>query len=209
MTDEYEVPAEEIRFEIEVIKGSRFLATVAPVTSVEEAEAFVERIRTARAGATHNCWAWRVGPTGETFRSSDDGEPGGSAGRPMLRQIEGHGLTNTAVVVTRWYGGVKLGVGGLMRAYGGATGQALDRVARRTVVVTRRVALEYPYDCSGAVEGFLAAHRLAPLSSDYGASVRLVFELPEREVESLARELRDRTADRARMIDDPLPPEND
>lgn len=205
MIDEYETLAAEFRYEIDPIKGSRFLATVAPVGSAEEAETFVERLREEFADATHNCWAWRVGPDGDRFRSSDDGEPGGSAGRPMLRQIEGHGLVNTAAVVTRWYGGTKLGVGGLMRAYGGATGQALDRAPRRTVLVTRRVKLEYPYECSGAVEGFLAAHHLAPVSSDYGASVRYVLEVPERDLEGLTGELRDRTAGQATLNDDATP----
>ena len=161
------------------------------------AEAFIERVRAEFASATHNCWAYRVGPAGEAFRSSDAGEPSGSAGRPILLQIEGHDLTDTAVVVTRWFGGTKLGVGGLMRAYGGAAGQTLDRAPVETVVVTRRIEVEHPYDCSGAVQGLLAARRLEPTESDYGAAVKLVLEVPERDLAEFTRELLDRTAGRA------------
>lgn len=197
MTDEFLTLAGEFRHEIDPVKGSRFLTTVAPVPDVEAAERFVARIRAEFAGATHNCWAWRVGRAGEVFRSSDDGEPGGSAGRPILAQLEGHGVTNVAAVVTRWFGGTKLGVGGLMRAYGGATGQTLDRAELRRVLVTCRIEIVHPYDCSGAIEGLFAARGIQPVSSDYGEAVTLVVEIPERERDAFTRELVDRTAGRA------------
>jgi len=200
MVLEYRTVAAEHRHEIDPVKGSRFLTSVAPATSVEEAEAFVERIRREFADATHNCWAYRVGPDGAAFRSSDDGEPSGSAGRPILQQVEGHGLTDVAIVVTRWFGGTKLGVGGLVRAYGGAAGKTLDRTPCRTILVTRRIAIEHPYECSGAVQSLLAARDLEPSSAEYGAHVALVLEVPERDVETFTRELLDRTAGRARLV---------
>lgn len=203
MTDDYETLAGELRHEIDRIRGSRFVATVAPASSAEEAEAFVERIRGELSNATHNCWAYRIGPRGEVFRFSDDGEPGGTAGRPILQQIEGHGLTNTVVVVTRWYGGTKLGTGGLVRAYGGATGRALDRAERRTVVVTRRIEVEHPYESSGAVQGLLNARGLRPVSAEYGSSVHLVLEIPTRDLKAFTRELADRTAGRAVIVPGP------
>lgn len=199
MTLEFRTVAGEHRHEIDPIKGSRFLTSVAPAADPDEAEAFVARIRAELAGATHNCWAWRCGRDGEVFRSSDDGEPSGSAGRPILQQIEGHGLTNVAVVVTRWFGGTKLGVGGLMRAYGGAAGKTLDRTPCKVVVVTRRLVVEHPYECSGAVQRLLAAHGLEPLEATYEANVRLVLEIPERDAPAFERELLDRTAGRARL----------
>lgn len=199
MPDEIHTLAREFRHEGERIKGSRFLATVAPAFTAAEAEGFVARMREEFADATHNCWAYRVGRTGEAFRASDDGEPSGSAGRPILAQIEGHGLTNVAAVVTRWFGGTKLGVGGLMRAYGGAAGHALDRAERKILIIKRRLAIEHPYDCSGAVQGLLAAHGLEPASADYGATVRLVLDVPERELEEFITALRDRTAGRAEI----------
>jgi len=197
VADEFRTLAAEFRHEIDPVKGSRFLATVAPAASVATAEAFVERVRSEFPNATHNCWAYLVGGAVPVTRSSDDGEPGGSAGRPILAQIEGHGLQDVAVVVTRWFGGTKLGVGGLMRAYGGAAGQTLDRAPQRTVVVTRRVEVEHPYECSGAVQGFVAGLGIEPSSADYGASVRLVFDVPVRELEAFRRELGERTAGRA------------
>jgi len=113
------------------IRKSRFLAQAAMVDSAETAAAHVARV--ASRDATHNCWAWRVGAH---YRFSDDGEPGGSAGRPILAAIDGQGLDRVAVVVTRWYGGIKLGVGGLARAYGGCAAECL-RVAERVEIVER------------------------------------------------------------------------
>ena len=113
------------------IRKSRFLARAAMVDSPEAAAAHVARV--ASRDATHNCWAWRVGAQ---YRFSDDGEPGGSAGRPILAAIDGQGLDRVAVVVTRWYGGIKLGVGGLARAYGGCAAECL-RVAERVEIVER------------------------------------------------------------------------
>ena len=201
MAHEIHTLAAEFRHEGERIKGSRFIATVAPSPTVAAAEGFVERIRSEFPAATHHCWAYRVGPTGEAFRASDDGEPGGSAGRPILQQLEGHGLTNAVVVVTRWYGGTKLGVGGLMRAYGGAAGHALDRAERRIVILKRRLDVRFPYDCTGAVQGLLSAHGIEPASADYGAAVHMVLDVPERDLEEFTSALRDRTAGRVEMED--------
>lgn len=116
----------------EEIRKSRFLAHAAPVRSAAEAQAFIQLA--SDPGASHNCWAWKVG---QQYRSSDDGEPGGTAGRPMLAAIEAQGFDCVVVVVTRWYGGIQLGTGGLARAYGGSAakclqgGQHLERVQRQ------------------------------------------------------------------------------
>ncbi len=116
----------------EEIRKSRFLAQAAPVRSAAEAQAFIQLA--SDPGASHNCWAWKVG---QQYRSSDDGEPGGTAGRPMLAAIEAQGFDCVVVVVTRWYGGIQLGTGGLARAYGGSAakclqgGQHLERVQRQ------------------------------------------------------------------------------
>jgi len=194
--DEYTTVASRFRGEVERIKGSRFLADVAPVVTPEEAEAFLAEVRAELDDATHHCWAYRLGCRSPRFRSSDDGEPGGSAGRPILQQLEGHELSDAVVVVTRWFGGTKLGVGGLMRAYGGAAGHALDRVERRVVVIRRELSITYPYECSGAVEGLLAAHRLTPTASEYTEHVRQELAIPVRELEAFLGELRDRCSGR-------------
>ncbi len=115
----------------EEIRKSRFLALAAPVASAAEAQAFIDGARDP--AASHNCWAWKIGGQ---YRFSDDGEPGGSAGRPILAAIEGQGFDQVAVLVIRWYGGIPLGTGGLARAYGGSAhkclqgGEREERVAR-------------------------------------------------------------------------------
>ena len=109
----------EIYFE-EDIKKSRFQAIAAPVENEQAAKDFLELHKDI--STTHQCWAWKVG---HTVRFNDDGEPSGTAGRPILAVIEGNDLTNVIVLVNRWYGGVKLGTGGLVRAYGGCAGQCL------------------------------------------------------------------------------------
>ncbi len=197
--DQYETLAGEGRGELELIKGSRFLARLAPVDNEDEAAAFLERVRAEFKDASHHCWAWRLGHPSPRFRSADDGEPSGSAGRPILAQLEGHDLSDLAVVVVRWFGGTKLGVGGLMRAYGGAAGHALDRAARRTVLIRTRLEVEHPYACEGAVQGLLAARSLVPVDPRYGEHVAFAVEVVERDVEDFTRELADRTAGRARV----------
>ena len=116
------------------VKHSRFLAQAAPVVSAEAALAFVAAV--SQADATHNCWAYRIGAT---YRSSDDGEPAGTAGRPILAAIDGQGMDQVVAVVTRWYGGIKLGAGGLVRAYGGAAAECLRRGERRPLLAMSRV----------------------------------------------------------------------
>ncbi|HWU76794.1 MAG TPA: YigZ family protein [Rhodanobacter sp.] len=111
------------------IRKSRFLAQAAPVGSSEQALAWLREVSDPLA--THNCWAWRIGLD---YRFNDDGEPGGSAGRPILQAIEGQGMDRVVVVVTRWYGGIKLGAGGLARAYGGTAAECL-RMAERVMIV--------------------------------------------------------------------------
>ena len=103
------------RFEPEPIKGSRHIGTAAPVASEDEARGFVDDVRREMPKATHHAFAWRLSPDGTEQRCSDDGEPGGTAGRPILRQLEAFDLLDACVVVTRFFGGVKLGAGGLAR----------------------------------------------------------------------------------------------
>jgi uncharacterized YigZ family protein len=116
------------------IRKSRFLAHAAPVASAAQALEFLREVGTP--AASHNCWAYRIDAD---YRSSDDGEPGGSAGRPILQAIDSQGMDRVMVVVTRWFGGIKLGVGGLVRAYGGTAAECLRRAARRPIVAMTRL----------------------------------------------------------------------
>lgn len=119
----------------EEIRKSRFLALAAPVASAAEAQAFIARA--SDPGASHNCWAWKVGAQ---YRFSDDGEPGGTAGRPILAAIDGQAFDQVAVLVIRWYGGIQLGTGGLARAYGGSANKCLQGGERIELLARMRCA---------------------------------------------------------------------
>ncbi len=145
MTDAYRTLAAPAAAEPPKTKGSRFIGEAFPVATEPEVLARLAAVRRREHAATHHCWAYRLGPSGDAFRFSDDGEPSGSAGTPILRQLEGRALTDAVVVVTRYYGGTKLGTGGLVRAYGEAAAAALDaaRVVERIVRVPLRLRFAY------------------------------------------------------------------
>ncbi|WP_296249285.1 IMPACT family protein [Pseudomonas sp. UBA4194] len=113
----------------EEIRKSRFITLAAPITSVADAQAFIEQ--SSDLAATHNCWAWKLG---EQYRSNDDGEPGGTAGRPILAAIEAQDCDQVVVLVIRWYGGIQLGTGGLARAYGGGANKCLQQAEKRLLI---------------------------------------------------------------------------
>lgn len=162
----------------EDIKKSRFLAQAIPVASIEPALAFVHEA--GDDDATHNCWAYRIG---QDYRFNNDGDPGGTAGRPILQAIEGQGMDRVVVVVTRWYGGIKLGAGGLMRAYGGTAAECLRRAERLPIVAMARLDLH----CDFAELSLLKA-RLKDWQADIHSEVfdadgvRLQLHLPESHV---------------------------
>lgn len=177
-----------------LIKHSRFIVHAGPTPSPEAAMAFIAAA--SEADATHNCWAWRVGAA---FRSSDDGEPGGSAGRPILAAIDGAGFDQIAVVVTRWYGGIKLGVGGLVRAYGGCTASVLREAARVPLLALAELDIACSFDDLGHVHAALPVFSAEKLGEDFdtqGAHLRL--RLPADQVQALKNHLRDATRDRVR-----------
>jgi uncharacterized YigZ family protein len=179
------------------VKHSRFLAQAASVTTPEAALAFLADV--ADDAATHNCWAYRIG--GE-YRSSDDGEPAGTAGRPILAAIDGQGFDQVMVVVTRWFGGVKLGAGGLVRAYGGAAAECLRTAPRRPLIAMRELLLRAGFDDIGALHAALAAHGGDKLDESFDADgLRLRVRLPADRVEGLKLQLRDATRNRVRFDD--------
>jgi uncharacterized YigZ family protein len=177
------------------IRHSRFLAQAAPVASTDDAMAFLSEV--ADADATHNCWAYRVGVA---YRSSDDGEPSGTAGRPILMAIDGQGFDQVVVVVTRWYGGIKLGAGGLVRAYGGVAAECLRTASRRPLVAMRELELQAGFEDIGAVHAALAAHMGLKLGEVFSSSgLQLRVSLPADRVDALIAQLRDATRDRVRV----------
>ena len=196
MTDRYRTLAARLAFEAEPTRGSRFIARLAPASTEADARAFVAEVAAEFDDARHVCYAWRLGPDGKQTRTHDAGEPGNSAGRPILLQLEGHEVTDVVAVVVRYFGGVKLGVGGLMRAYGGAAGQALDRADIVLVVVKDRLRCQHDYSASGNIAGVLATFHVTPREAEYGADVRFVAEVPRPERAAFEAAFRDATSGR-------------
>ncbi|KZC37527.1 MULTISPECIES: IMPACT family protein [Rhodanobacter] len=149
MSETLSTLAQPCRYQQEV-KKSRFLAQAAPVESAEQALAFLREV--GDPTATHNCWAYRIG---QDYRFNDDGEPGGTAGRPILQAIEGQQMDRVAVVVTRWFGGIKLGAGGLVRAYGGTAAECLRRAERVPIVAMARLGLRCDFAALALVKARL------------------------------------------------------
>jgi uncharacterized YigZ family protein len=173
----YAVPAQEARVEIQVL-NSRFIATAAPAFSVEEARAFVARIKREFADATHNVPAYLIGHGASVVaHCHDDGEPSGTAGRPALAVLQGSGLGDVAVVVTRYFGGTKLGTGGLVRAYGDAVREVLAILPRAEKIPTHTVLVEVPYSLFERVRQAVEAHGGRILAEEFGVQVALTAQL--------------------------------
>ncbi|WP_374013849.1 YigZ family protein [Pseudoxanthomonas koreensis] len=191
MTDTLAAPA-SLQTEV---RHSRFLAQAAPVDAPATALSFVARA--SDPAATHNCWAWRIG---QDYRSSDDGEPAGTAGRPILAAIDAQGYDRIAVVVTRWFGGIKLGAGGLARAYGGAAAECLRLASRQPLVAMVELSLDCAFEDLGAVHAALPAHAAEKTAESFHAEgARLSLRLPAAELPALQLRLRDGTRDRVRF----------
>lgn len=181
-----------------VVQGSEFVGHAAPVESVDAAEAFVDEVESEHPDATHNVPAYRV--RADPFReyASDDGEPSGSAGKPMLSVLQGRDLENVAVVVTRYYGGTELGVGGLVRAYSKATKDAVDAVETVEERPHERFAATVDYDDSGTVRGILESEGVA-FDADYGERVVFDVRVPVAEADALRDRLRSATSGRVEL----------
>lgn len=181
------------------VKHSRFLAQAVPLTATDAAPAAIAAL--SDPDATHNCWAWRHGAH---YRSSDDGEPAGTAGRPILAAIDGQGCDRVLLVVTRWYGGIKLGAGGLVRAYGGAAAECLRQAERMPLIAEIEWSLACPFDDLGIVHAALqasGAHKSGESFDADGAVLRV--RLPADRADGLKTRLRDATRDRVRFFETP------
>ena len=172
----YPIPAERATAEIEV-KKSRFIATAAPVFSVEEAKTFISEIKKQYADASHNVPAFLVGyGSSVTKHCNDDGEPSGTAGRPMLAVLEGCGMGDIAVVVTRYWGGTKLGTGGLVRAYGDAVKEVLAVMPRAEKVPTHTTMLAIPYTHLERVRLLAAEHGGIIQDEEFAADITMTIQ---------------------------------
>ncbi len=186
--------------EAEIIeKKSRFIATVKPVKSEEEAIAFIESLKKKYWNATHNCSAYVIGEQFQIQRYSDDGEPSGTAGRPMLDVLLGEEIHDVAVVVTRYFGGTLLGTGGLVRAYSGSTKAGL--VASKVIVKMhgQKLTVQTDYTGLGKIQYILGQRGIPILHSEYTDKVDLDILLPEEHVKSVMSEITEGTNGQAVM----------
>jgi uncharacterized YigZ family protein len=194
----YRIPADTNGTE-ETVLRSRFIATVGHAASVEEARAFIAAISDEFGDASHNCWAYVVGPPGDTSRvgMSDAGEPHGTAGRPMLDVLLGSDVGDVVAVVTRYFGGTKLGRGGLVRAYGGAVKAALEGLPLRELVETVALRVTLAYSDVSTLKHTLPQFEADVESEEYGTDVTLVLVLPSEHEESFREALAGMTNGRA------------
>ena len=182
-----------------VEKKSRFIATVRPVETEEEALAFIEEMKKKYWDARHNCYVYSVGMNREATRCSDDGEPSGTAGRPMLDVLLGAGIYNAAIVVTRYFGGVLLGTGGLVRAYSGAVqaGLAASTVIEKHHGISLQVTTDYTG--IGKIQYILAQNNIPIADSIYGENVSIQVVVPAQQQEKIEKELIEGTNGKAEI----------
>ena len=198
MTSKYKVVFDGGENEI-VEKKSRFIATVLPTETEEEALTFIESMRKKYWNATHNCFAYVIGERNQIQRCSDDGEPSGTAGKPMLDVLLGEEVHNVTVVVTRYFGGTLLGTGGLVRAYSSATqaGLAVSKII--TKMKGFKLSVKTDYTGLGKIQYILGQRGIKILDSVYTENVELDVLLPEDTVQSVMAEITEGTNGRARQ----------
>lgn len=186
--------------EAEIIeKKSRFIATVKPIKSEEEAIAFIESLKKKYWNATHNCFAYVIGDHFQIQRCSDDGEPSGTAGKPMLDVLLGEEIHDTAVVVTRYFGGTLLGTGGLVRAYQSATKAGLDASTVITKRYGHKISIQTDYTGLGKIQYILGQRRINILNSEYTDKVVLEVLLPVDDLKQVMSEITEGTNGQAAM----------
>ena len=188
-----------VTVEIPRVKGSRFIATAAPVASADAAAARLADARAAHPTASHTAYAWRIHGPSIAERASDDGEPSGTAGRPILQCLQGRGLTDVAVTVTRYFGGTKLGTGGLARAYGGAAATALEAASVVALVPIETWRVRCSYAALGAVQAAIAVLELVARDLEYAADVVLLVDVETPDAPAFVAAMREATAGRAEI----------
>jgi uncharacterized YigZ family protein len=172
------------------VKKSRFIATAVPVKSVDEAMSVLKDV--SIKDATHNCYGYKIG---DSYRFSDDGEPAGTAGRPIFSAIEGQKVDRVIVVVTRYFGGIKLGAGGLVRAYGQAASKCLKQAPKVTVFPTLKFSVKVGFESIGVVYSSLGKFNVNKfLKSDVPDGVEFIVEIKESDYGSFVRQLKDATS---------------
>ena len=186
-------------------KKSRFIAHVAAAGSEEEALAFIEAKKKQFWDARHNCYAYVIGEQAQTVRFSDDGEPSGTAGRPILEVLMGSGIRNLVVVVTRYFGGTLLGTGGLVRAYTKAAQAGLAASGVCTMCCGYEMTIVTDYNGIGKVQYLLGSRGIPTGEADYGEQVTILVNTPYEEKDAVISEITEATAGKARInVSDPI-----
>ena len=180
-------------------KKSRFIANIEPVTTEEEATAFINRMKKQYWDARHNCSAFVIGNDGQIMRSSDDGEPSGTAGRPMLEVLTGEKITNAVVVVTRYFGGTLLGTGGLIRAYQGAVKAGLENCVVLRKLNGVELCITTDYTDSGKLQYMAASNKWSVLSTDYATNVITRIAVETDKCDAVITQITDATSARAKI----------
>lgn len=200
MAAAYAIPAAPLELS-EEIKKSRFITLIAHKATVDEAKAWVGEIKRQHPTARHHCWAFVAGAPhdSQVYGFSDDGEPSGTAGKPMLAQLMGSGIGEIAAVVVRYYGGVLLGTGGLVKAYGGGVGAALKVLVTEQKRLQRPSLIQCDYGDMGTVEALISVRQGQLLTADYGQRVSLQVAWDAENWAQVAQELTDRTHGRVSL----------
>lgn len=182
-----------------VEKKSRFIAQIFPIKTEEEALQLLAGVRKKHYDARHNCFAYVLGDNNETERCSDDGEPSGTAGRPMMDVITGRGIHNVLVVVTRYFGGTLLGTGGLVRAYSAAVKEGLSDCVIVEKIRGFAVKVTADYTDVGKIQYIAASRELSEESSEYGEKAEFVYLVPAEKVEGFEQEITEKTGGKSRI----------
>jgi uncharacterized YigZ family protein len=195
MSQRYPIPAHTVRTEI-TSKRSRFIATIGYADTVEAAKAFIRDIRAEMPDAAHHVYAFRVGyGSSVTEGLSDDGEPPGTSGKPVMAVIRGADLGDVVIVVTRYFGGTKLGTGGLVRAYGGAAKAALEQLSVTEKVATVTLEAQLPYHCYDQVKRLLAEHEASLVNEIFSAQITVQLTVPTDCLNRMSQRLREFTVE--------------
>jgi len=180
-----EAPAEGIFRD----RGSKFLGLTFPVKSTEEISEILQRLKKEHHGANHHCYAWRLGADHAAYRVNDDGEPSGTAGKPIFGQIQSAGITNVLIVVARYFGGTLLGVGGLINAYRSAAAESLKNVVIVEKHIMEIYRVEFPYDAMNGVMKIMKDHDLSQWNQDFQLDCKLEFSVRKSEADVVAEAL--------------------
>lgn len=159
-------------------RGSKFIAYAFPIKSEEEIKEYLEEIKKEHWKARHHCYAWRLGTDGNMYRANDDGEPSGTAGKPILGQLDSFEITDTLVVVVRYFGGTKLGVGGLINAYKSAAIDALTKVEIIEKTIDNYYEIIYDYSVTSQIMNFVNHYELKIVSQSFGEKAIMNFSIP-------------------------------